>query len=89
VAELKGSTAERFAARAAGTKLRRYKQFYDAAGSRSRVERIIARGRGRPAAGRHPLHRSGFEEMQRQYAAGRFARYGELLQELGELLTPP
>jgi hypothetical protein len=43
VAELEGSTAERFAARAAGTKLRRYKQFYDAAGSWSRVERIIAR----------------------------------------------
>jgi len=43
VAALEGSTAERFAARAAGTKLRRYKQFYDAAGSWSRVERIIAR----------------------------------------------
>jgi hypothetical protein len=43
VAELEGSTAERFVARAAGTKLRRYKQFYDAAASWSRVERIIAR----------------------------------------------
>jgi Transposase DDE domain group 1 len=43
VAELEGRTAERFAALAAGTKLRRYKQFYNAAGSRSRVERIIAR----------------------------------------------
>ena len=43
VAELEGSTAERFAARAAGTKFRRYKEFYDAAGSWSRAERIIAR----------------------------------------------
>ena len=43
VAELEGSTATRFAARAAGTKLRRYKEFYDAAGSWSRAERIIAR----------------------------------------------
>ena len=43
VADLEGSTAERFAARAAGTKLRRYKEFYDAAGSWSRAERIIAR----------------------------------------------
>jgi hypothetical protein len=43
VADLEGSTAERFAARAAETKLRRYKEFYDAAGSWSRAERIIAR----------------------------------------------
>jgi hypothetical protein len=43
VAELEGSTTERQVARATGTKLRRYKQFYDAAGSWSRVERIIAR----------------------------------------------
>jgi len=43
VAELEGSTAERLAARAAGSKLRRYKEFYDAAGSWSRVERVIAR----------------------------------------------
>ena len=43
VAELEGTTAERRALRATGTKLRRYKQFYDAAGSWSRVERIIAR----------------------------------------------
>ena len=33
--------------------------------------------------------RAVFEEMKRQYAAGNFARYGELLQELGKLLTPP
>jgi Transposase DDE domain group 1 len=43
VTGLEGSTAARFAARAAGTKLRRYKEFYDAAGSWSRAERIIAR----------------------------------------------
>jgi uncharacterized protein len=30
-----------------------------------------------------------FEEMQRQYATGNFARYGELLEQLGKLLTPP
>ena len=30
-----------------------------------------------------------FEDMKRQYAGGNFARYGELLQELGKLLAPP
>ena len=30
-----------------------------------------------------------FGEMQRQYVAGNSARHGELLQELGKLLTPP
>jgi uncharacterized protein len=30
-----------------------------------------------------------FEEMKRQYASGNFARYGELLQELGKLLAAP
>jgi hypothetical protein len=30
-----------------------------------------------------------FEEMKRQYADGNFARYGELLQELGRLLASP
>ena len=29
-----------------------------------------------------------FGEMQREYAAGNFARYGELLQQLGKLLMP-
>jgi uncharacterized membrane protein (UPF0182 family) len=28
-----------------------------------------------------------FQEMQRQYASGNYARYGELLQELEKLLT--
>jgi hypothetical protein len=43
VGDLEGRTAERFAARAAGIKLRRYKECYATAGSWSRVERIIAR----------------------------------------------
>jgi len=30
-----------------------------------------------------------FEDMKRQYAVGNFARYGELLQELGKILAPP
>jgi len=29
-----------------------------------------------------------FREMQQQYAAGNFARYGELLQEMQKLLSP-
>jgi uncharacterized membrane-anchored protein YhcB (DUF1043 family) len=29
-----------------------------------------------------------FDEMQREYASGHFARYGELLQQLGKLLQP-
>jgi len=33
--------------------------------------------------------RAVFEEMQRQYSAGNFARYGELLQQLGKLLAHP
>jgi DNA-binding GntR family transcriptional regulator len=30
-----------------------------------------------------------FEDMRKAYAAGDFARYGELLQDLGRALTPP
>lgn len=33
--------------------------------------------------------RKTFEEMQQQYATGNFARYGELLQQLRKILTPP
>jgi uncharacterized protein len=33
--------------------------------------------------------RAMFREMQQEYAAGNFARYGELLQQLGKLLSPP
>ena len=43
VEALEKSTAERFTAAPARGKVRRFAQFYDAAGSRSRVERIIAR----------------------------------------------
>ena len=38
-------------------KLRRFKEFYDGAGSWSRVERIIARVEAGAAGRRHPLHR--------------------------------
>jgi hypothetical protein len=30
-----------------------------------------------------------FQEMQRQYASGNYAKYGELLQQLEKLLTSP
>jgi hypothetical protein len=43
VKALENRTAERFKAAPARGKLRRFKEFYDAAGSWSRVERIIAR----------------------------------------------
>jgi hypothetical protein len=33
--------------------------------------------------------RAVFQEMQRQYASGSFAKYGELLQQLEKLLTSP
>ena len=46
---LEKSTAERFRLMPARGKLRRFRQFYDAAGSWSRVERIIARVEAGPA----------------------------------------
>ncbi len=33
--------------------------------------------------------RTVFQEMQRQYASGNYTKYGELLQQLEKLLTPP
>jgi hypothetical protein len=30
-----------------------------------------------------------FRDMQREYAAGNFARYGELLQQLEKILSSP
>jgi uncharacterized membrane protein (UPF0182 family) len=33
--------------------------------------------------------RAVFQDMQRQYASGNFAKYGELLQQLEKLLTSP
>jgi len=43
-----------------------------------------------PGTGNEMLERARtlFGEMQREYAAGNFARYGELLQQLGKLLQP-
>jgi hypothetical protein len=49
VAALEKSAAERVKAAPSGGKLRRFMQFYDAAGSWSRVERIIARVEAGPA----------------------------------------
>jgi uncharacterized protein len=45
---------------------------------------------GASATGNQTLERARalFGEMQREYAAGNFARYGELLQQLGRLLLP-
>jgi hypothetical protein len=57
VAELEVSTLARFEASAKPDKVRRFKEFFDGAGSWSRVERIIAPGRGRRPRCRHPLHR--------------------------------
>jgi uncharacterized protein len=39
--------------------------------------------------GRVARARAVFEAMQKAYADGNFARYGELLQELGKILAPP
>jgi uncharacterized membrane protein (UPF0182 family) len=39
--------------------------------------------------GRLDRARAVFQEMQRQYANGNFARYGQLLQQLEKLLAPP
>jgi hypothetical protein len=43
-----------------------------------------------PTSGNDRLERARelFEEMQREDTAGNFARYGELLQQLGKLLRP-
>ena len=55
------------------------------------AERLLV-GAAAPASGsgNEMLERARalFGEMQREYAAGNFARYGELLQELGKLLLP-
>jgi uncharacterized membrane protein (UPF0182 family) len=39
--------------------------------------------------GRIDRARAVFQEMQHQYASGNYAKYGELLQQLEKLLTPP
>jgi hypothetical protein len=57
VEALEKSTAERFRAAPVRAKVRRFAPFYDAAGSWSRTERLIAPGRGRARGNRHPLYR--------------------------------
>jgi len=42
----------------------------------------------RGLCGKGRLARTLFGEMQREYVSGNFARYGELLQQLGKLLQP-
>ena len=53
VEALEQSTAGRHAATPGSGKLRRYKEFYDGAGSWSRVERIVARVEAGPKASTH------------------------------------
>src|SRR5664279_5436904 len=48
IGKLEQTTRARFAAAGASDKLRRFKEFYDGAGSWDRVERIIARVEARP-----------------------------------------
>ena len=45
----------------------------------------VAPGAGKPLARAREL----FDEMQKAYSAGDFARYGQLLQELGRVLSSP
>jgi uncharacterized protein len=49
----------------------------------------VSSAEGETEASRLDRARTVFEEMQQQYASGNFARYGELLQQLEKLLTPP
>src|SRR5271165_3295936 len=53
------------------------------------VRPAVSSAEGVTEAGRINRARAVFEEMQRQYASGNFARYGELLQQLEKLLTSP
>ena len=68
------------------------------ASSLQRAEDLLVGASVRPAVGSAPEEteasrldraRAVFEEMQRQYASGNFARYGELLQQLEKLLSSP
>jgi hypothetical protein len=51
----------------------------------------VGPGAARGEAGGQSLARAHrvFEDMQKAYASGNFARYGELLQELGAILSGP
>jgi len=64
----------------------------------SGAENLLVGGRAEPSAGPTPAAtdlnrleraRSVFRDMQQEYAAGNFVRYGELLQQLGKILLPP
>ncbi len=46
-------------------------------------------GENEPEASRLGRARAVFQEMQKEYASGNFARYGELLKQLEGLLAPP
>jgi uncharacterized membrane protein (UPF0182 family) len=67
------------------------------AGSLDGAEDLLVGAPARPAAAvdhqggldRLAQARAVFREMQQQYAAGNFTRYGELLKELERLLAPP
>jgi uncharacterized protein len=48
----------------------------------------VAGGKTETEVERLERARALFREMQQEYAAGNFARYGELLQQLGKLLLP-
>jgi hypothetical protein len=56
VTGLEQSVAKRFAAASGRDKVRRFKEFYDGAGSWDRVERIIARVEAGPEGGGYTLH---------------------------------
>ncbi len=67
------------------------------AGTLTDAERLLvgasaptAAAAGAPGTGNETLERARalFGEMQREYAAGNFARYGALLEQLGKLLLP-
>jgi len=57
-------------------------------GTPAQAAAATATGEAETVAERLERARSVFQEMQQQYASGNFARYGELLQQLGKLLTP-
>jgi uncharacterized protein len=57
-------------------------------GAPAQVAAATATGEAETVAERLERARAVFQQMQQQYASGNFARYGELLQQLGKLLTP-
>jgi uncharacterized protein len=57
-------------------------------GAPAQAAAATATGEAETVAERLERARAVFQQMQQQYASGNFARYGELLQQLGKLLTP-